>query len=132
MIGLRESTQADRRHLAECLSLDAWHSGQTPEQWAACGTVTLYDDAGPLFHLAFEDEPDSTVRIHIQFDERVPKRRVVAGLLDAYQKITALLARQGKRSIVFRSVSPDLIRFFGRLGFEPLGEKDDFILRMVE
>lgn len=130
MIGLRTSSESDKKHLAECLSLDTWHAGQTPEQWMAAGTATLFDNEGILFHLAFENEPGSTVRIHIQFDGRVDKRRIAAGLFDAYTKITRLLAEQNTKRIVFESVSPSLIHFFKRLGFEPCGG-NDFELRMV-
>lgn len=96
----------------------------------ACGTATLFDEDGPLFFMAFVPEPEDTVRIHIQFDDRISRRRIAAGLLDAYEKITQLLAKQGKTRIVFKSISPGLIGFFSRLGFEPCGD-DDYELRMV-
>jgi|SRR5208337_2309663 len=133
MIGIRPATAEDCQHLAECLALDEWHKTETPEQWTQCqgGLITFFDEKGPIFHMAFEDELEETLRVHCQFDPR-ERRRTALGLLDAFNKVTATAKQSGKKRIVFKSESPKLIAFLERLGFAPCLGTDDFELKFEE
>lgn len=127
---LRAPTPSDIEHLRECLSLDIWHVGQTEEQWINCagGLTTFYDHKGPIFHMAFENEPEHTLRVHCQFDLR-EKRRTAVGLVRAFQQITALAAKNLYDQIKFNSDSPTLVAFFDRLGFKKEGNEYTLTLR---
>lgn len=128
MLTLRPASTDDLEHLRICLSLDTWHAGETYEQWADCkgGLTTFADDAGPIFHMAFEEE-EKTLRVHCQFDPR-ERLRTAKGLRFAFERVTNLARKTGIEKIVFKSESPNLIGFFEKLGFEKEG--DDYALQL--
>jgi hypothetical protein len=110
-------------HLADSLANDLWHEGQSAEQWqhAAGGLTTFYDEKGPLFHFAFDYEPDGTLRCYAQFGN-AEKLRITRGLVDALDKIENVARMNGLKRIVFSSHSPRLVKFFERLGFMENGD----------
>ena len=78
--------------------------------------------------MAFEDEPEQTLRVHCQFDPR-ERRRTALGLLEAFKQVMDTAKKAGKKRIVFKSEAPKLIAFLGRLGFAACPGKDDFEIK---
>lgn len=74
--------------------------------------------------MLFVKEGDA-LRIHCQFDPK-EKRRTAVALYDAFEKVTSLAASNGYSKIVFESISPTLIGFFTRLGFQK-SNGDDYV-----
>jgi hypothetical protein len=126
MLGTRKSTEADKQHLVECHLLDEWHQDDAPvNDWLNATLTTFYDSRGPIFHMAFADDKDQTLRMHAQFDPR-ERHRTARAIPAALGYITELALTTGYQKLALWSKSPKLIAFMQRLGFTQEGE--DYVL----
>jgi hypothetical protein len=139
MIKFTPSTYEDLEQLGEWILHDPYHFhlGQ-PEWWltGAAGSLLafcLMDDRGPLTYVRLDEEGEY-VRIHTQFAPKteVSNRRLVVGMIYAVKSLIKLYESEGKKGLVFNSVSPSLIGFMDKhLGFKSVGN-DDYRLDFEE
>jgi hypothetical protein len=81
--------------------------------------VKVTDDKGVVFYLKFTN----TIMVDAQFSpdtSEEEKERIRKGLKEAFQFFYQALKKQGYHAMLFDSVSPTLVRFFGRFGFKRL------------
>lgn len=123
------STENDVEQLTEWIQADPYHKDCLNPHWWLTGTegsllaFCLTDGKGPLTYVRLDSEY-GYVRIHTQFapESVVSKRRLVVGMIGAINKLKEYY--QDHKGLVFKSVSPNLIDFMGRLGFVSVGNND--------
>lgn len=139
MIRLTETTPADVPQIREWVELDPWHKDDprnVPElMTTGHGLLSfcLQDDEGPLGYFKLTEEGD-LIRIAIQFapEDVVSKKRLVVGLINAGIPAMKSFAIQKRyRGLVFESISPSLIAFGRKQGFESIGG-DNYALLLGE
>ncbi len=139
MVKFSPSTFEDLEQLGEWILHDPYHFhlGQ-PEWWltGAEGSLLafcLVDLRGPVAYVRLDLEGEY-VRIHTQFapETEVSKRRLVVGLIQAVKALIELYKMEGRKGLIFNSVSPSLIGFMDKhLGFKSIGN-DDYRLDFKE
>jgi len=130
MVRVRPPTATDLFHLQRCHEQDEWHRDDaTFEQWitAPGGITTFYDDAGPIFHMAFFLE-GKTLRLHAQFDSHGGKFRTARTIIVALDRIERLARENGTQRLAIWTKSPGLEKFMTGLGF--VRENEDLILEL--
>lgn len=139
MMKFSPSTLDDIEQLTEWIAHDPYHFHLGQPEWWLSGTegsllsFCLSDNRGPITYVRLDAEGEY-VRIHTQFapEIEVSKRRVVVGVIWAVRCLIELYKSEGKKGLVFNSVSPSLIGFMDKhLGFKSVGS-DDYRLDFEE
>lgn len=109
-LNLRPTSPEDLEHLAECIELDEHHRGLDAEKWSEplTETMTFYDEKGTLFHLRLS----RAMRVDVQFDPRVPRKRTALALAKAFAFVKGEARKSGFREMIFESKHQPLIDFF--------------------
>jgi hypothetical protein len=135
MIRLTETTPQDVEQIAEWLAADPWHRDD-PRNIPAYMTTgngllsyCVQDDEGPVFYVKLTDNEDGLVRCTVQFapENVVSKRRTAVALASSAGIGTmAVFAKSfGYSGLVYESISPTLIAFGKKMGFDKrIGEND--------
>lgn len=141
MIKFSATSFEDQDRILDWATADPYHSSQAlisgPGWWltgSQCLMAARIDDSqGPVFYSRLDDEVDF-VRLHIQFapQEVVSRGRVAKAIIEALPMWETYAKTQGKQGIVFESISATLIVFGEKLGFERIGQSDDYVLRFQE
>jgi hypothetical protein len=127
------TTTADLPLLTEWIAADPWHKNQPTTFWLGSGTIVaarLEDAQGIVLFLRADDEHNGAVRLHVQFapESVVSKRRVAVALLRAIPTFAETVGRP----LITESVSPSLIKFLERVGFERVYGTDDYVYNVAE
>lgn len=133
-----EDSHTTIERLAEWIRADPFHQGSNCEEWAtqednlivACW---VYDDKGPVMFLRADAEGDK-VRLHIQFAPAVDvsQMRQVKAILNGWPRFLDTVTVPGVKGIVFQSISPSLIKFMKRMGFEDSQNENEYVLAVRE
>jgi hypothetical protein len=135
------TTSDDLPIIANWSALDPWHQNKNiPPEWWLTGNSPLLagridDVLGTVLFFRFDSESDGTqARVHLQFAARdiVNKERLVSVLSRGFPVVAREMKSRGFKSIVFESISPSLINFFGQLGFKPSDTENDYQLSISE
>jgi hypothetical protein len=138
------TTEADTVQLIEWTLEDPYHHenlrskreerttssvGQLSPSWWFTGegflSYRLDDEWSALCYVRVDEEPEY-LRLHVQFapSDLVSRSRIIGGMLYAIPQMSELAAVMGKRGLITESISPNLIRFLERQGFESVGNND--------
>ena len=131
------STSNDLEQISEWIAADPDHAGRCPPEYWLTGaegsmlSFCLMDDKGPLAYIRLDKDGDLT-RLHTQFapEEVVSKRRLIIGMLKAFEIFIPYLKTQSK-GIIFNSISPLLIAFMKKQDFKE-ASNDDYVLAFEE
>ena len=87
-------------------------------------------DPDPVMFVRIENGA-TLIRMHIIFGspESVSKMRIAKAILVGLPVIVQHFKDVGFTGLIFDSVSPDLIRFLGRLHFNPVEGTNDYLLK---
>jgi hypothetical protein len=134
MLRLIATEKTDLAQIREWMKKDSWHShlpNQTAEELLT-GTGLLcfciQDDKGPVVFVRFDkDKDENLLGVSTQFapESEVSKRRLIVGLTKI---LIPTIIRYGKKNkfdgAIYNSVSPKLIEFMSKFGFNPIGGND--------
>lgn len=127
MLSVRETTKDDLDQIAAWTEKDEFHRDINCPDWWMTGNGSLSfrldDDEGPVVYVRLDD--GEMYRLHCQFPppNAVSKRRLVRGMLGIFPLLLQYAKDAGAEGMIFTSVSHKLVRFMGKLGFEPSWEK---------
>ena len=118
--------------MQDWIDKDPFHQDNTASWWLKADGILsawIYDDKGPVMFMFAEDEGD-WVRLHIQFGptEEIGKLRIAKALMAIQPRFIDVMKELGKKGIAFKSISPLLIQFMKRQGFQDWKE-NDFLLK---
>jgi hypothetical protein len=124
------STEQDIEQLSEWIENDPYHKDCLNPHWWLTGqgllSYCIQDSKGPTMYVRLDVE-DSSMRLHCQFApiSEVSKIRVVKSLIWALPKMKSVARHNNLQSFVYKSTSPDLIKFMQmKFGFVPVGNDD--------
>lgn len=124
------STLDDIEQLTEWIEHDPYHKDCLDPLWWLTGqgvlSYCIQDSRGPVFYARLDCE-NSFLRLHTQFAplSEVSKLRVVKGLLWALPRMGLVAIQNECVAFIFKSTSPELIRFMERkFGFVSIGNDD--------
>jgi hypothetical protein len=127
------TTVEDVPQIKSWIALDEFHHEQDALFYLG-GTntivaVRLMDADGVVLYLRADVEGPA-VRLHVQFGpvEQVSKLRTARALM----KAVPAFADAVKKSLVTESVSPSLIKFLQRVGFQTVEGTDDYAYKIAE
>lgn len=130
MINFLASAAENLPQIVEWTSADPYHKHQGQPEWWLTGNGLLafcvYDAQGPLTYVRLDEEGEY-IRVHTQFapESVVSKHRLVVGMLEGFAKLIERYKNEGKKGMIFNSVSPTLIAFMGKkFKFQPVGSDD--------
>lgn len=130
MIKFTVSTTDDLPQIAEWVAADPYHKHQGQPEWWLTGNGLLafcvQDTKGPLTFVRLDAEGEY-IRVHTQFapESVVSKRRLVVGMLHGFARLIELYKGEGKKGMIFNSVSPTLIGFMDKqFQFQSVGNDD--------
>jgi len=141
-LNIRRLTEDDKPILKSMIAWDMDHTAKAlqPEFFYAHGLCLCFEDEdGPVFYVRLDCEtsvnhpitqsPD-TVRVHIQFDERIPLR-TLRTLKQGFEVVKDRCRVAGARRMVFDSLSPHLRTFCRRrFGFRDVPGTADLELEL--
>jgi len=126
MLKLELTTQEDLSQISEWTQADEYHRENNLPEWWLTGqgnlSFRLDDDGGPVIYIRLDE--GEFYRLHCQFAsyEIVSKRRLVAGIFGVFPWLVYYAKSKGAKGLIFSSVSPSLVKFMKKLGFEPSWE----------
>jgi hypothetical protein len=129
---LTPTTRNDLDQIQEWITLDPFHRDdpnfKAEEMLTPKGLLSfcLSDEKGPLVFVRLNEDGEM-VRMVMQFapESEVSKRRLVVGLIDMGIPAMKKFAKdRGYKGLIFESVSPSLIAFGKRIGFDSIGGND--------
>jgi hypothetical protein len=132
MISFSASSADDLQQLTEWIQHDPYHFHLGQPEWWLTGAqdsllaFCLMDARGPLTYVRLDAEGEY-VRIHTQFapESVVSKRRLVVGMIECMKKLIEIYKADGKKGMIFNSISSSLIAFMDKyLGFKSVGNDD--------
>lgn len=129
MINFGATTSADALQIADWTLADLHHRENLSTSWWYTGegflSYRLDDEWSTLCYVRVDEESEH-LRLHTQFapSHLVSVSRIVRGMLSAIPQMSELARVMGKAGLITNSVSPNLIRFLQRLGFESVGNND--------
>jgi hypothetical protein len=129
-VNFSPSIDSDLDQLKEWIDKDPYHKDQPADWWLTGNgylSCALQDDKGPVFYLRFDQEGD-LLRMSTQFapESEVSRIRVAKAILKTFPKFIESM-RPKFKGIVFESISPELIGFMSKLGFNKTNG-DDYVL----
>jgi hypothetical protein len=137
MLTCCETTKTDLAQIAAWTEKDEFHRDINFPDWWLTGngalSFRLDDDEGPVVYVRLDE--GEMYRLHCQFPppEIVSKRRLIQGMLGIFPLLLQHAKDAGAKGLVFGSVSHKLVRFMGKLGFEPSFEHyGEYVLRFKE
>lgn len=123
------TTSADTLQIAEWTLADTYHRENLLPSWWFTGegflSYRLDDGWSTLCYVRVDEEPDY-LRLNVQFapSPLVSTSRIIRGMLFAIPQMSELARVNGKLGLITESISPSLIQFLKRQGFESVGNND--------
>ena len=134
MLRLTATEKTDLDQIREWMKEDPWHShlpNQTAEELLTGKGIFCFciqDDVGPIVFVRFDrDEDENLLRVSTQFapESEVSKRRLIVGLMRVLVPTIIKFGKEKKfDGAIYESVSPKLIEFMSKFGFNPTGGND--------
>ena len=122
------SEEVDLEQLKKWVEQDPFHRHSlTANHWLPAFDETGQPEKG-VQHLAVCDEKgvvfylrmSNVMRVEVQFPPAGDEERVKKGLREAFSAVYVMAKKRGYKEMMFDSVSQHLIRFFSKLGFNPV------------
>jgi hypothetical protein len=123
---LELTTEADLQRISDWTQADEYHRENNFPSWWLTGngalSFRLDDEEGPVVYVRLDD--GEMCRLHCQFapQDVVNKKRLISGMIGIFPWLSYYAKSKGAKGMVFSSVSPKLVKFMKKLGFDPSWE----------
>jgi hypothetical protein len=123
---LEPTTEEDLQRISDWNQADEYHRGNNLPEWWLTGQGSLAfrldDEQGPVLYVRLDD--GELCRLHCQFapQDVVDKKRVILNIVGILPWLLNYARSKGSKGMVFNSVSPKLVKFMKKMGFEPSWE----------
>ena len=135
MIKFVPSTIKDVEQIQQWTDADEYHRGQHNPAWWLTGkgflSFCLYDDKGPVCYVRMDE--GEYVKLSVQFApiEIVSKMHLARAIFQAFPKLIEIAKSARCKGIIFNSISPSLIHFMYKFGFDEAGD-NSYVLTFRE